>query len=603
MKKYMWLALASLLILAMLFGSCKQAAAPATGTTVTGTTTAAPTGTTAPTTAATTTVAASQQPTYGGTFNVLMTYGTTPYAWDPADCDWYQAYLCGPVYENLMMGDVYKGPRGTNQFAFNHPEWIPDEFLTGMLAESWEVKAPNQIIWHIRKGVMWTGKAGVMASREFVAKDAELALKRYMVSPKSSVGRFNWTDSLIATEKYTLVLQYNAFSADWAYLLGWGWATQIEPPETVAAPNGGASNWQNVTGTGPFILSDYVTGSSLTYLKNPNYWGTTKIGGKEYKVPFVDKMIYLIIADETTRLAALRTAKVDINMGVSWKFKETLAKSNPELLRYHILSQSDLLVSMPINRKPFDDIRVRQALSMALDRDAISKNPEWEPTDKPMLVNYPMGASYPESVFTPLDKLPASVAEQFTLNITKAKQLLTDAGYSTGIKTEMILDNTTPTMGDIASQLTAMWLKIGVTVDLKPMEYSAFQSMFLSKTNPAMVFYSKGLVHPLTVLRYNLPGQPWGPSNWNDPQYEKDYYIAKATTDDAARAKMLKALNVQALSVVAYIGLPANYYYVYAEPWVKNYWGETNTRYINETSQVYAAIWLDQAAKAKGTGH
>ncbi len=444
MKKWLWIIIAVAASLAMVLASCNTTQPPATSasSTITSTSTAAPT--TGQTTAAKTTTTAaitsaapkttaapSNEPVYGGTFQVLMTYGTTPYAWDPADCDWYQAYLCGPVYENLMMGDVYKGPRGTNQFAFTHPEWIPDEFLTGMLAENWEVTG-NQIIWHLRKGVMWQGKTGVMAAREFVAKDAELALKRYMVSPKSSVGRFNWADSLTATDKYTLVLQYNAFSADWAYLLGWGWATQIEPPETVAAPNGGASNWQNVTGTGPFALTDYVTGSSLTYIKNPNYWGTAKVGGKEYKIPFVDKMVYLIIADETTRLAALRTAKVDISMGVSWKFKETLTKTNPELLTYHILSQSDWLVSMPLDKKPWGDIKVRQAMSMALDRAAISKNPEWEPTDKPMLVNYPMGASYPESVFTPLEKLPPDVAEQFTLNIDKSKKLLADAGFPNG---------------------------------------------------------------------------------------------------------------------------------------------------------------------------
>jgi len=601
MKKYLWMALGAVLVIAVVFTSCGGTATSTSGgTTVSGT--ASPTGgqtATATTTAPTTAVATG--PRYGGTFTVLATYGTTPYAWDPADCDWYQSYLCGPVYENLMMGDVYKGPRGTNGFGFNHPEWIPDEFLTGMLAESWELTG-NKIIWHIRQGVMWQGKGGVMGAREFVAKDAELALKRYMVSPKSSVGRFNWANSLTATDKYTLVLEYNTFSADWSYLLGWGWATQIEPPETVAAPNGGASNWQNVTGTGPFSLVDYVTGSSLTYQKNASYWGTTKIDGKEYKMPFVDKMVYLIIADETTRLAALRTAKVDISMGVSWKFKETLEKTNPELSRWHILSQGDWLVSMPVDKKPWDDIRVRKAMSMALDRDAISKNPEWEPTDKPMLVNYPMGASYPESVFTPLEKLPPDVAEQFTLNVDRARALLTEAGFATGIKTSMILDATTNIPGDIAAMLVGMWAKIGVTVELKPMEYSAFQSMFLSKTNPALVFYSKGLVHPLTVLRYNLPGQPWGPSNWNDPQYEKDYSAAKATVDDTARAALLKELNVRALAAVAYIGLPANYYYVYAYPWVKNYWGETNTRYINETSQVYAAVWLDLAAKQKATG-
>lgn len=112
------------------------------------------------------------EPKYGGTLIVLSQYGVTPYAWDPADCDWYQCHICGPVYENLMMGDIYKGPRGTNEFDFSHPEWIPDEFLTGQLAESWELVAPNKIVWHMRKGVQWTGKTGVMAAREVTAQDA-----------------------------------------------------------------------------------------------------------------------------------------------------------------------------------------------------------------------------------------------------------------------------------------------------------------------------------------------------------------------------------------------------------------------------------------------
>jgi peptide/nickel transport system substrate-binding protein len=588
-----WLIVGCLVVVALVLAACAQAT-PTTAPTT------APATTKPPMTAPpTTTAPAAAEPSYGGMLLVLGPYGVTPYAWDPADCDWYQAYLCGPVYENLMMGDIYKGPRGTNGFAFNHPEWIPDEFLTGDLAESWELVPPNKIVWHMRKGVQWTGKTGVMAAREFTAQDAEQALKRYMVSPKSSVGRFNWVNSLTATDKYTLVLEYNAFSADWSYLLGWGWATDIEPPETIKA---GASDWRNIVGTGPFILADYVTGSSVTYTKNPNYWGNTKIGGKEYKTPFVDKMIYLIIADESTRLAALRTAKVDISMSSSWKFKETLEKTNPELLRWHQLGMGDFLVSMRVDRKPFDDRRVRLALSMAIDRQTVAKNPYYEPTDKPILNHYPMGANYPESVYTPIEKLPASAQEQFTYDPEKAKKLLADAGYPTGFKTEMILDATTTDPGDLSAMLKGMWQKIGVDVELKPMEYSAFQSMFLSKTQNAMVFYSKGLVHPLTVLRYNLPGQPWGPSNWNDPQYEKDYLAAKVITDDVERSKRLKELNVRAIDAVAYIGMPANYYYIYAYPWVKNYFGETNLGYINDASQAYAAIWLDQEAKNKGTG-
>lgn len=543
-------------------------------------------------------VTPTEEPQYGGTL-IVPGYTVTPYAWDPADCDWLQANICGPVYENLMMGDIQKGPRGTNEFEFGHAEWIPDEFLTGQLAESWELVPPNKIVWHLRKGVQWTGKEGVMEPREFTAQDAELALERYMVSPKSSVGRFNWvdpekpTDKLNATDKYTLELEYTDFSADWSYLLGWGWSTDIYPPEVVTA---GASDWRNIVGTGPFLMDDYVTGTSITYTRNPDYWQTATIGGKQYQMPLIDKLIYVIIVDESTRLASLRTAKTDVSMSTSWKFKDTLEQSNPDLLRWRRLSMGDFLVAMRVDTKPFDDRRVRLAMSMAVDRQTLAKNPYYEPTDNPILLHYPMGANYPESVYTPIEELPESAQEQFIYDTEKAKTLLAEAGYPDGFRTEMIL-HAYPDNQDLASMLAGMWEKINVEVELKPMEYAAFQSMFLSKTHKAMVFYSKGLVHPLTALRYNLPGQPWGPANWNEPQYEQDYLTAKATTDDVERNRILKSLNVQAIDAIGYIPLPANYYYIYAWPWVKNYYGESNLGYIADASQAWAQVWIDQELK------
>jgi peptide/nickel transport system substrate-binding protein len=538
-----------------------------------------------------------KEPRYGGTLTVLGPYGTTPYAWDPADCDWYQGYLCGPVYENLMMGNIYKGPRGTNEFQFDHPEWIPDEFLTGQLAESWEVK-PNEkkIVFHIRKGVMWSGKPGVMEQpREFTAYDAEYALKRYINSPKISVGRFDWMDSLTATDKYTLELKYNTFTADWSYLLGWGWATDIEPRETVEK---GASDPRNIVGTGPFILQEYVPGTSITFVRNPNYWQTAKIGGKEYKLPFVDKLVYLIIEDESTRIATLRTGKADLAWPISWKFKDSLQKSNPELQSWHRVSQTVFLVAMPCNKKPFDDRRVRLALSMAIDRRAVAKNPYYEPTDEPLILHYPMGATYPKSVYVPLEELPPSAREQFTYDPEKAKRLLAEAGYPQGFSTTMIL-HAYPDNQDLASLLAAMWEKIGVKVELKPMEYAAFQSMFLAKKHEGLVFYSKGLVHPLTVLRYNLPGQPWGPAEmWAiDPGFKDEYLACKSIENDEQRNKKIRELTVRHLDNVAYISLPGNRYYIYAWPWVKNYYGEINLGYINDASQAFAHIWIDEDLK------
>lgn len=539
------------------------------------------------------------EPRYGGTLTILGPYGTTPYAWDPADCDWYQGYLCGPTYENLMMGNIYKGPRGSNEFAFDHPEWIPDEHLTGQLAESWEVKKEEKkIVWHIRKGVLWSGKPGVMDQpREFTAYDAEFALKRYMNSPKISVGRFDWVESLTATDKYTLELKYKEFSADWSYLLGWGWATDIEPRETVEK---GASDPKNIVGTGPFILQEYVPGTSITFVRNPHYWQKAKIGGKEYKLPFVDKLVYLIIEDESTRIATLRTGKADLAWPISWKFKDSLEKSNPELQRWHRVGQTVFLVAMPCNKKPFDDRRVRLALAMGIDRFRVAKAPYYEPTDQPLILHYPMGATYPKSVRVELEELPASAREQFNYDPEKAKRLLAEAGYPNGFSTTMIL-HAYPDNQDLASMLAEMWGKIGVKVELKPMEYAAFQSMFLAKKHDGLVFYSKGLVHPLTALRYNLPGQPWGPyETWAiDPGFKDEYLACKATVDDNERAKKIRELTVRELNHVPYVQLPGNRYYIYAWPWVKNYYGEINLGYINDASQAFAHIWIDEELKAR----
>ena len=74
----------------------------------------------------------------------------------------------------------------------------------------------------------------------------------------------------------------------------------------------GAANWKNVNGTGPFMLSDFVSGNSNTYVRNPIYWDKEKIGGQEYKIPFVDKLVYRTIKGRGAQHAALRTAKIDL---------------------------------------------------------------------------------------------------------------------------------------------------------------------------------------------------------------------------------------------------------------------------------------------------
>ena len=107
-----------------------------------------------------------------------------------------------------------------------------------------------------------------------------------------------------------------------------GYFSGIYPKEVVDA---GATNWKNVNGTGPFMLTDFVQGNSNTYAKNPNYWDKEKINGAEYKLPFVDKLVYRTIKDEATFITALRTGKLDILETIRWQNVDELKKSAPQL--------------------------------------------------------------------------------------------------------------------------------------------------------------------------------------------------------------------------------------------------------------------------------
>ena len=79
------------------------------------------------------------------------------------------------------------------------------------------------------------------------------------------------------------------------------------------------------------MLTDFVSGNSNTYTKNPIYWDKEKIGGSEYKLPFVDKITYRTIKDEATFITALRTGKLDMLETIRWQNVDELKKSAPQL--------------------------------------------------------------------------------------------------------------------------------------------------------------------------------------------------------------------------------------------------------------------------------
>ena len=191
----------------------------------------------------------------------------------------------------------------------------------------------------------------------------------------------------------------------------------------MVAKYGDVQDWRNAVGTGPFILLDFVPGSSLTFKKNPNYWGTDPVGpGKGNPLPYVDTYKQLVIPDLSTRLAGLRTAKIDFMSDIVLDDADSLIKANPDMKYVTYLSNNPWVIGMRRDKSdnPLSSVKVRQALMLATDFNAFKNDLFKGQGDIDV---YPVNKQV-ASLYQPLSEMPQAVQDLFKYNPDKAKQLL-----------------------------------------------------------------------------------------------------------------------------------------------------------------------------------
>lgn len=537
--------------------------------------------------------AQAEAPKYGGSLEIGTAYVTlSALSWDLADWNWKQNHDTGQFYEQLFAADLSKAKRLGGKYSFIPDAWLPADALRGELAESWKWTDPLTLEIKLRKGVKFPAKPGVMAERELVADDVIFSFNRQNASPKKIPTYFDHVEKFEATDKHTLVMKLKEYNAEWDYRFGWGYYSGIIPKEVVAA---GAGNWKNVNGTGPFMLTDFVQGNSNTYTKNSIYWGKEKIGGKEYKLPFVDKVVYRTIKDEATQHSALRTGKLDIHESVRWQAVDELKKSAPQLQWSKWLDTNGVFLSMRVDSKPFDDIRVRRALNLAVNKQAIVKefyNGNAE------LFSYPQHPDY-VGYYEPLEAMPAAVKDLFTFDPAKAKKLLAEAGYPKGFSFKVQVCSCQPDHMELLPLVAAYLEQVGVKLEIQPMEYGAFLSAMTSKKNAPGYFMRNGHTNPTTTIRKSfVKAQTWNPSQWSDEEYDKKMAAVYLERDEQTRQRMLKLMTREILEKAPYLWLPTPYLFTAWWPWVKNYGGELRAGAVRP-GPIYARIWVDQDMKKK----
>ena len=337
------------------------------------------------------------------------------------------------------------------------------------LAESWDIPNNLTYVFHLRKGVKFHN------GREMTADDVQYSLQR-VLDPKTASPGASYI-SLIKTidvvDRYTVRLN---LSAPLASLLDGLTSNNLSiVAKEVVSANG---NLQKVDGgTGPFMLQDWVADNSMTLVKNPSYF--------EKGVPYLDKVIFRVIPEQASLLAGVKSGDLDmatINDGAV--IRQASADSSVV-----VMSKPGLNVrtfSFNVTHKPFDDVRVRQALSLAMDRSEILSIAEFG-------MGQPTG---PVPVAATQWALPVSSLPFATPDIAKAKQLLADAGFPNGF-TFKITCSSTYEGGLAEAQVVQNELtKIGVNAQLDVVEWGVYIDKWVKRDFDSMIELRGGSGEP-----------------------------------------------------------------------------------------------------------
>jgi peptide/nickel transport system substrate-binding protein len=337
------------------------------------------------------------------------------------------------------------------------------------LAASWEIPDNTTYVFHLRQGVKFHN------GRELTADDVAYSLNRVLDPKTASPGRsyISLITSIEVVDKYTVKLH---LSAPLASLLDGLTSNNLSiVAKEVVEANG---NLQKVeAGTGPFMLKDWVADNSMTLVKNPSYF--------EKGLPLLDKVIFRVIPEQASLLAGVKSGDLDlstINDGAiirqASKDSKVVVMSKPSL--------NMRIFSFNTTRKPFDDVRVREAVALALDRTEILTIAEFgmgKPTG-PLPVAATQWA-------LPLAKLPFSAVD-----VAKAKKLLADAGYPKGFSFKITCASTYEGGLAVAQVAQNELKKIGINADLEVVEWGVYIDKWVKRDYDTMIELRGGSGEP-----------------------------------------------------------------------------------------------------------
>ncbi|HEX3864677.1 MAG TPA: ABC transporter substrate-binding protein [Stellaceae bacterium] len=333
-----------------------------------------------------------------------------------------------------------------------------DLSLQPTLALSWETTSPNVWRFHLRPKVKWQDGTA------FTADDVVFSFKR--ISGKNSAKRSQVATIKEAHKIDDLTVDFETDGPDPILpsemtamdIMSKAWCEAHDSVENIVFGKGDSYALYHTMGTGPFRLVSREPDRKTVLERNPDWWGKPEHN--------IDRAEFNVIGNASTRVAALLSGEMDMIYSVPPQDADRIAKSpgvklieGPELRTIYLAMdqvRDELLFSSVKGRNPFKDVRVRRAVALAIDEDAIVKR-VMRGQGHPTWLMYGPGVNGYDPAH---DKRPA-------VDLAQAKSLLAAAGYPDGFQVQMDCPNDRYVMDEqICTAIASMLARINVKVDV-----------------------------------------------------------------------------------------------------------------------------------------
>ena len=467
------------------------------------------------------------------------------------------------------------------------PSVVPGTFaIEPDLAESWTQPTETTYVFKLRRGVRWHNKPPVNG-RELTSDDVKYSVERFLtVAGNPSAYMLRAVERVEAVDRYTVKFTLKEPFAWFLDMLANPISMAIVARECVEK-FGDLKRVESVIGTGPWMLESHRPNVGVTFVRHPHYF----VPG----LPYLDRVEMLVDEDNASRIAAFLTGRYDLGTEfpgtinrTDWvQIKDTLKRRRPGLKTAEFVSNVETHISMRTDRPPFNDVRVRQAVSLAIDRqgilDAVAEGVgTFNPAFPAALADWAV----------PVEQLGEG-ARYFKADPGAARRLLAAAGYANGFPASLCFTTYGSTTLVDTAQLILRYLKeIGIDAKLDQKEYGAFiASCYFGKFDSLTYGPQTPFLDPDNFLvGMHYPSEQKNQSHVNDPVLTDLLVRQRRTFEPTKRRELLAEIQRYLAKQQYYIQLASPTYIAVWDGALKNYGPNLGYDYGGRLM----AAWLDR---------